>query len=124
MRTETMTVLAGIDLGTTFSSLAVLNSIGKPEIVPNAEGERITPSIVYFDEEDSKIIRVGIEALNSRHLNPDRSIRWIKRHMGDREFKKNIDGKAWTPEELCSLILKKLKQDSSRENSDIRDVVI
>ncbi|NLH15197.1 MAG: Hsp70 family protein [Phycisphaerae bacterium] len=119
-----MTVLAGIDLGTTFSSLAVLNSIGKPEIVPNAEGERITPSIVYFDEEDSKIIRVGIEALNSRHLNPDRSVRWIKRHMGDRTFQKNIDGKSWTPEEICSLILKKLKQDSSRENSNICDVVI
>ena len=88
-----MSTIAGIDLGTTFSALAVLNRIGKPEIVPNAEGERITPSAVYFDEEDAGVIRVGIEAINSRQLNPDRCVRWIKRHMGDRDFKKTLDGK-------------------------------
>lgn len=116
--------IAGIDLGTTFSALAVLNTIGKPEIVPNAEGERITPSAVYFDEEDYEIIRVGVEAINSRQLNPDRSVRWVKRHMGDADFKKMIDSKAWTPEEISSLILKKLKQDSSVENGEITDAVI
>ncbi len=121
---NTMAVLAGIDLGTTFSSLAVLNTIGKPEIVPNAEGERITPSVVFFDEEDTHVIRVGIEALNSRHLNPDRSVRWIKRQLGDRSFQLHIDGKVWTAEEISSLILKKLKQDCSKEHGDIHDVVI
>ena len=70
-----MSNIAGIDLGTTFSAIAVLNSIGKPEIVPNTEGERITPSAIYFDEEDTEVIRIGIEAINSRQLNPDRSIR-------------------------------------------------
>ncbi|MCK5172025.1 MAG: Hsp70 family protein, partial [Planctomycetes bacterium] len=105
-----MADIAGIDLGTTFSAIAILNSIGKPEIVPNAEGERITPSAIYFDEEDTEIIRVGIEAVNSRQLNPDRSVRWIKRYMGDDEYRKSIDDKQWTPEELSSLILKKLKQ--------------
>jgi len=59
-----MSNIAGIDLGTTFSALAVLNSIGRGEIVPNAEGERITPSAIFFDEEDSGVIRVGIEAIN------------------------------------------------------------
>ncbi|UCC22689.1 MAG: Hsp70 family protein [Planctomycetota bacterium] len=116
--------IAGIDLGTTFSALAVLNAIGKPEIVPNADGERITPSAIFFDEEDREIIRVGIEAVNSRYLNPERSVRWIKRHMGDVNFRKNIDGKDWSASELSALILKKLKQDCSAELGEIRDVVI
>ena len=104
-----MANIAGIDLGTTFSALSVLNSIGKPEIVPNAEGERITPSALFFDEEESGVIRVGIEAINSRHLNAQRSVRWIKRHMGEANYRKSIDGKDWTAVELSSLILKKLK---------------
>ncbi|MHC4365742.1 MAG: Hsp70 family protein, partial [Planctomycetota bacterium] len=79
---ETVNIV-GIDLGTTFSALAILNAIGKPEIVPNADGERLTASAVFFDEENPEIIRVGIEALNSRYLNAERSVRWIKRHMGD-----------------------------------------
>ena len=116
--------IAGIDLGTTFSAVAILNSIGKPEIVPNADGERITPSVIFFDEENSNIARVGIEALNSRHLNPERSVRWIKRHMGDKNYRKNIDGKDWTPVELSSLILKKLRQECSSENGQIYDAVI
>lgn len=119
-----MANIVGIDLGTTFSALATLNAIGKPEIVPNADGERLTPSAIFFDEENSDLIRVGIEAINSRHLNPARSVRWIKRHMGDIEYKVNIDGKDWTPVELSALILKKLKQDAAVERGGIRDVVI
>jgi len=119
-----MSNLAGIDLGTTFSAIAILNNIGKGEIVPNAEGERITPSAIYFDDADSSIIRVGIEAVNSRHLNPERSVRWIKRHMGDSDYHLSVDGKEWTPRQLSSLILKKLKQDAGVENGEITDVVI
>ena len=118
-----MSTIAGIDLGTTFSALARLNGIGRPEIVPNSEGERITPSAVYFEEEDAGSIRVGLEAVNCRQLNPDRAVRWIKRHMGDQGWKKIIDGREWTPQEISSLILKKLKQDGSIE-SKINDVVI
>jgi molecular chaperone DnaK len=116
--------IVGIDLGTTFSSLAMLNSIGKPEIVPNADGDRLTPSAVFFDEDNAGIIRVGIEALNSRHLNAARSVRWVKRHMGDPDFKVPIDGKDWTPTELSALILKKLQQDCSAQAGEIRDAVI
>ena len=119
-----MANIVGIDLGTTFSALALLNAIGKPEIVPNADGERLTPSAIFFDEENPAIIRVGIEAITSRHLNAQRSIRWIKRHMGDPDYQKNIDGKDWTPVELSSLILKKLKQDCSAEHGEIHDAVI
>jgi len=119
-----MANIAGIDFGTTFSVLAVLNSIGKPEIVPNADGERLTPSAIFFDEENPGIIRVGIEAINSRYLNTERSVRWIKRHIGDQHYRRSIDGRDWTPVELSSLILKKLKQDCSAERGEIRDAVI
>ncbi len=116
--------IVGIDLGTTFSALAVLNTIGKPEIIPNADGERIMPSAIFFDEEDSNLIRIGIEAINSRHLNAQRAVRWIKRHMGDSGYRKTIDGKDWTPVELSSLILKRLKQDCSVDHGEIKDAVI
>ncbi len=119
-----MSKIVGIDLGTTFSALAILNSIGKPEIVPNSDGDRLTPSVIFFDEENSDIIRVGIEAINSRHVNAERSVRWIKRHMGSKDFNKDIDGYKWSPEELSSLILKKLKQDCSAEHGEIEDAVI
>ena len=119
-----MSNIVGIDLGTTFSALAMLNAIGKPEISPNADGERIMPSAIFFDEENADLIRVGIEAINSRHLNAQRAVRWIKRHMGDADYRKNIDGKDWTPVELSSLILKKLKQDCSVEHGEIKDAVI
>ncbi|MCK4998136.1 MAG: Hsp70 family protein [Anaerohalosphaera sp.] len=119
-----MNNIVGIDLGTTFSAIAILNTIGKPEIIPNAEGERITPSAVYFDDEDSTIIRVGVEAVNSRQLNPDRSVRWIKRHMGDSNFRKDVDGKDWSPQEISGLILQKLRQDSSIEDRKIKEAVI
>lgn len=119
-----MAAIAGIDLGTTFSALAILNKIGRPDIVPNCEGERITPSAVYFDEDQEGSIRVGIEALNCRQLNPERSVRWIKRHMGDPQWRKIIDKRQWSPEEISSLILKKLKQDAEIEHGEISDVVI
>ena len=116
-----MANIVGIDLGTTFSALAILNAIGKPEIVPNADGERLTASAIFFDEENSDIIRVGVEAINSRHLNAQRTVRWIKRHMGDAKYRRKIDGKGWTPVELSALILKKLKQDCSVEHGEICD---
>ncbi|MHC4117305.1 MAG: Hsp70 family protein [Planctomycetota bacterium] len=116
--------IVGIDLGTTFSALAMLNAIGKPEIVPNADGERLTPSAIFFDEENTDLIRVGVEAVNSRHLNAERSVRWIKRHMGDESYRKNIDSKDWTPVELSALILKKLKQDCVANNDGATNAVI
>ena len=119
-----MANIVGIDLGTTFSALAVLNAIGRPEIIPNCEGERLTPSAIFFDEDNPGVIRVGIEAVNSRYLNAQRSVRWIKRHMGQTDYFKEIDGKKWTAVELSGLILKKLRQDCSKEHGEIRDAVI
>ena len=119
-----MANIVGIDLGTTFSALATLNAIGRPEIVPNADGERLTPSAIFFDEENPDVIRVGVEAVNSRHLNAERSVRWIKRHVGDADYVKCVDGKNWTPVGLSALILKKLKADCSAVHGEIRDAVI
>jgi len=119
-----MTTIAGIDLGTTYSALAILNTIGKPEIVPNADGDRLTPSAIFFDEENKDLVRVGIEAVNSRYLNVERSVRWVKRHIGDSAYAREIDGKKWTAVDLSALILKKLKQECSAEHGEIHDAVI
>jgi len=117
-----MSSIAGIDLGTTFSGLAVLNSIGQPEIVPDADGARITPSALFF-EHDGAIV-VGTTAIRSVGEDKERSVRWIKRHMGEAEYPRKILGKPWTPAELSSLILKKLRQDCSMQKGEITDAVI
>lgn len=111
----------GIDLGTTLSGLAYLKPDGNPEIVPNADGERLTPSVVYFDaHEDVKL--VGSAARDGGE--PDRTIFQIKRHMDDPEHLVEIDGKKWTPAEISALILSKLKRDCSKICGDIKEVVI
>lgn len=119
-----MSTIAGIDLGTTFSALAILNAIGKPVIVPNADGDRLTPSAIFFDEQNADLVRVGVEAINSRYLNVERSVRWVKRHIGDASYVKEIDGKKWTAVDLSALILKKLRLECSAENDEIKDAVI
>lgn len=111
----------GIDLGTTLSGLAYLKSDGNPEIVPNADGERLTPSVVYFDaHEDVKL--VGSAARDGG--DPDRTIFQVKRHMDDPEYTVEIDGKKWTPAEISALILSKLKRECSRIIGDFDEVVI
>lgn len=116
-----MAEYVGIDLGTTLSGLAHLKADGNPEIVPNADGERLTPSVVYFDShEDVKL--VGSAARDGG--DPDRTIFQIKRHMDDPEYFVELDGRKWTPAEISALILSKLKRDCSRIIGDIKEVVI
>ena len=116
-----MAQYVGIDLGTTLSGLAYLKSDGNPEIVPNADGERLTPSVVYFDaHEDVKL--VGSAARDGG--DPDRTIFQIKRFMDDPEHVINIDGRAWAPSEISAMILAKLRRDCSRIIGDIDEVVI
>jgi molecular chaperone DnaK len=98
----------GIDLGTTNSVVAVLEA-GEPSVIPNAEGSRTTPSVVGFAK--SGEIVVGEVAKRQAITNPDRTIRSIKREMG-RDWKKEIDGKTWTPQEISAQILAKLKRDA------------
>jgi molecular chaperone DnaK len=116
-----MAEYVGIDLGTTLSGLAYLKPDGNPEIVPNADGERLTPSVVFFDShEDVKL--VGSAARDGGE--PDRTIFQIKRHMDDPEHLVDIDGKKWTPAEISALILAKLKRECSKICGDINEVVI
>ena len=118
-----MSKLVGIDLGTTFSAIAVLDEIGKPEIVPNEDGERITPSAVLFPEDEPGKALVGDVALKAVAYRPDRVIKNVKQQMGD-ETEFAIDGARYTPQQISSFILKKLKQDASLVKGDIEKAVI
>lgn len=100
----------GIDLGTTNSVVAVMEG-GKPTVIANAEGSRTTPSIVAFSKSGERL--VGQLAKRQAIVNPDRTIASIKRHMGD-NYKVDIDGKDYTPQEISSMILRKLADDASK----------
>jgi molecular chaperone DnaK len=116
-------VIVGIDLGTTFSAIAYINSYGKPEIIPNLEGERTTPSVIFFEEDGTPI--VGQIAFNQAITNPERTVRFVKRDMGNPSFRFNVDGKDYLPETLSAIILKKLKNDAEeRLGKEIKKAVI
>jgi molecular chaperone DnaK len=83
---------------------------GEPAVVPNAEGSRTTPSVVGFSKNNE--ILVGEVAKRQAITNPDRTIRSVKRQMGDKDWSLDLDGKAWTPQEVSAQILLKLKRDA------------
>ena len=98
----------GIDLGTTNSCLAVMEG-GEAVVIPNAEGNRTTPSVVAFTKDGERL--VGEVAKRQAITNSDRTISSIKRHMGT-DYKITIDGKSYTPQEISAMILQKLKTDA------------
>ncbi len=104
-----MTRAVGIDLGTTNSVVSTLEA-GEPVVIPNAEGSRTTPSVVGFSKNGE--ILVGEVAKRQAITNPDRTIRSVKRHMGDKSWSVDIDAKQWTPQEVSAQILLKLKRDA------------
>jgi len=103
-----MSKVIGIDLGTTNSCVAVLEG-GEPVVIPNAEGNRTTPSIVGFAKNGERL--VGETAKRQAITNPDRTISSIKRHMGS-SYTVEIDGKVYTPQDISAMILSKLKADA------------
>jgi molecular chaperone DnaK len=105
----------GVDLGTTNSVIAVLEA-GEPVVIPNAEGSRTTPSVVGFSKTGE--ILVGEVAKRQAITNPDRTIRSVKRQMGDRDWSVDVDGKRWSPQEISAQILMKLKRDAESYLSD------
>ncbi len=110
----------GIDLGTTFSAVAVMEG-GKATIIPNAEGARTTPSVVHLKDEEAV---VGQVARNQAIVDPSRTVRSIKRKMGSDE-KVEIDGKDYTPEQISAMILQKLKRDAEAYlGQPVRNAVI
>ena len=103
-----MSKIIGIDLGTTNSCVAVMEG-GKPTVIPNAEGQRTTPSVVAFTKNGERL--VGDPAKRQAITNPDRTISSIKRYMGT-DHKVTVDGKSYTPQEISAMILQKLKADA------------
>ena len=103
-----MAKVIGIDLGTTNSCVAVIEG-GEPVVIANAEGARTTPSVVAFSKTGERM--VGQVAKRQAITNPDRTITSIKRHMGT-NYKVNIDGKDYTPQEISAMTLQKLKADA------------
>ncbi|MDY6024490.1 MAG: molecular chaperone DnaK [Candidatus Borkfalkiaceae bacterium] len=111
----------GIDLGTTNSCVAVMEN-GEPVVIANAEGSRTTPSVVAFQKDGSRL--VGQVAKRQAVSNPDRTVASIKRHMGS-DYKVEIDGKSYTPQEISAMILSKLKKDAeSYLGGEVKDAVI
>jgi len=107
--------ILGIDLGTTNSAFAVMEG-GDPEIIVNAEGDRTTPSVVAFTDEGERLI--GRPAKNQVIQNPDRTIRSIKRHMGDQEYEVELQDTTYTPEQISAMILQKIKRDAEEYLGD------
>lgn len=113
----------GIDLGTTYSCISYVDESGRPVVVPNADSEITTPSVVYFENADN--IVVGKQAKNTAKLEPDRVVEFVKREMADPGYLFDVDGKQYKPEEISSFILRKLVNDAAQTvGSEIKDVVI
>jgi len=129
-------ITLGIDLGTTYSAVAYVDEHGEAKIISNTDGDRITPSVVFFETENNIII--GQNAKDEMELSPESVVSFVKREMGkskdDVRKEENFGqpkpydffGKIYTPEEISSLILKKLKSDAENyfQGQEVNDVVI
>ncbi len=116
-----MSKIIGIDLGTTNSCVSVIEG-GEPVVITNSEGSRTTPSVVAFTKDGQRL--VGQLAKNQAVQNPDHTVISIKRHMGS-DYKVDIDGKKYTPQEISAMILQKLKADAeSYLGEKVSDAVI
>ncbi|MFW5640240.1 MAG: Hsp70 family protein [Thermodesulfobacteriota bacterium] len=113
----------GIDLGTTYSSIACVDEYGKTIVIPNAENERVTPSVVFFDGDN---IVVGDVAKESSKLYPDEVVSFVKRSMGEQNYIYEFNGKQYRAEEISSFIIRKVVQDAEQHLgiSGTKDVVI
>lgn len=106
-------MVIGIDLGTTFSVGAYLDSDGKPHVIYNRDGSNTTPSVVMFDGDE---ILVGIQAKNNAALDPVNVVQFVKRNMGDHDWTFESDsGETFTAEEISAMILKRIKEDCENE---------
>src|SRR3982075_4215360 len=114
----------GIDLGTTFCAVAHIDAYGKPQIIPNTESERVTPSVVLFD---SNNVSVGTVPKNNAVAEPEKIVDFVKREIGKpkEQFQREFNGKIYSAEELSALILKKLKADAEKSLGEpVTDAVI
>ena len=116
----------GIDLGTTFSAVAKVNAEGKPAILPNRDGENVTPSVVFFGE--NRVALVGTMAVRSAVTDPQRVCQFVKRSMGHPDWRfrpPNKRGTSWRAEEVSALILRRLAEDAAAAlRASVRDAVV
>jgi molecular chaperone DnaK len=112
----------GIDLGTTFSTIAQIDDSGNPVAIPNEDEEVRTPSLVLLFE-GGRVV-VGVNPMRAAMEDPDHVVECIKRHMGDTEFQRTFDGKRITPEFISAMILRKLRQDAEKRIGKIGNAVI
>src|SRR3979490_1644144 len=124
--TQSMTrrKVIGIDLGTTFCAVAHIDPYGKPQIIPNGESERLTPSVILFDGGN---VIVGSLAKNNSVAEAERIVDFVKREMGKpkEQFQREFNGKIYSAEELSALILRKLKADAEKYlKQPVTDAVI
>lgn len=111
----------GIDLGTTYSALAYIDPTGQPKAIANAEGDRLTPSVVFFDED---AVIVGKEALKALSSHATNVARCMKRDLGRRFFPRELAGRHFPPEALEAWVLNKLRCDANRVIGEIHSVVV
>ena len=111
----------GIDLGTTYSAVAMLDDKDCPQTLLNSEGERTTPSVLLFDGPN---VVVGKQAENAKDTHFESIVEYTKRDLGKRSYHKQIEGVEYPPEALLAFILNKLKQDAAAQIGDFRKVVI
>ncbi len=116
------TTIFGIDLGTTYSCIAYMDEHGRPVVVPNNEGDLTTPSVVFFEDGDN--IVVGKNAKDALKIEPKRVVSKVKRQMGS-DWRFEIDGKEYAPEQMSAMILKKVVGDAAHNSgTQINEVVI
>jgi molecular chaperone DnaK len=113
----------GIDLGTTYSCISYVDESGRPVVLNNVEGDQTTPSVVFFESPEN--IVVGKAAKQASRAEEGRVVSFVKRSMGDPSYTFDVDGHKYTPEEISSLILRKLVQDAEATTGEkVTDVVI
>jgi molecular chaperone DnaK len=116
-------IVLGIDLGTTYCAMAVVDRFGKPTVVVNSEGQPTTASVIHFYDRDACV--VGEEAVKMVVADPTNVVRFIKRSMGEPDFSLEFFGRSYTPQELSAIILKKMKEDAEEAlGRPVRDAVI
>ena len=119
---EQATKIFGIDLGTAYSSIAHVDEHGKAQVIPNSDNQRVTPSVVFFDEGE---IVVGDVAKENSKLYPNEVVSFVKRAMGEADFAFEYNGESYRAEEISSYIIKKVVQDAEQTlNEKITDIVI
>lgn len=111
----------GIDLGTTYSVVAYVDSQGRPTCITNSEGDLLTPSVVLFDDDG---VVVGKQAVAAASLEPERVAESVKRDMGSKHYHRQINGRWFPPEVISAYILQRLKADAERKLGPIRKAVI